>query len=203
MTKQVWEKKRPDGRIAKNGQPRIHSQRRRNGDARLVRSTHAWHNNFVSYMPSFSGYCFACNGHGHRAEECRKGSRRNNLRSHRFHAYEKNVFRSRYMHVPSPNHANIICYNCNRVGHRGFECKKRNLQSYGGQYSSYSQWRNGSIAYGSQGPRWNQRRNVPIGSRGPSVLVASHRNMTKGRWSDLYVKRFPNHEVGMNVCVLL
>lgn len=39
--KEVWEKKRPEGRATQNGQGRINSQRRRNGDAKPVRSPHA------------------------------------------------------------------------------------------------------------------------------------------------------------------
>lgn len=126
-TKQVWVKKRSNGRNAKNGQPKIHPQRRRNGDARLVRSPHAWQTNFVSHMLSFSGYCFACNGHVHRAEECRKGSRRNNLRSHKYHANKKNLSRIRYMHIRSLDYVNIVCYNYNGIGHRSFECRKKDL----------------------------------------------------------------------------
>lgn len=105
------------------------------------------------------------------------------------------------MHVPSPSYANNVYYNCNGVGHREFECRKKNLQSYGGRYGKYAQLRNGSRACGSQKLARNLRINVPVGARGPPVLVASHNNMTRRKWSNRYVKRFPNNEVGMDaVC---
>lgn len=64
-------------------------------------------------MPSFIGYCFTCNDYGHMVGECRKRSRNDNIGSHRNHAYGKDVFRSRYMHVPSPSYVNIVCHNYN------------------------------------------------------------------------------------------
>lgn len=89
-------------------------------------------------MPSFTGYYFACNAYGDRVEEYRKRSRRNNIGSHRQHAYEKNVSKNRYMHVPSLGFANVVCHNCNGLGHRMFECRKRNLKSHGGRYNNYA-----------------------------------------------------------------
>lgn len=131
-------------------------------------------------MSSFTSYYFECNANSHRAKECRKRSRKNNIGSHGNHAYEKNVSRSRYKHVPSPGYTNVVYHNYNGFGHREFECKKRNLQSHGGRYN-YPLQKGEFRAFGSQRPAWSQRRNVPAREKGPPILVAKHNNMTRRR----------------------
>lgn len=74
-TNKVWEKKRMDGRAGENGQSKIHPRRSRNGDTKSVRSPYAWQNKFVSYVPPFSDYYFACKEYGHRADECKMNAK--------------------------------------------------------------------------------------------------------------------------------
>lgn len=150
-------------------------------------------------MSSFTSYYFTCNVYGHKERECRMRYRKDNVGSHRNHAYAKDVSRSRYMHVPSPGYANIVCHNYNGSGHGNFECRKRNLLSHGGWQNGHALQKSENGAYGRQRPAWNQRRYFLARVRGPLVPIANQSNMTRRRWSNRYEKRFPKHEVGIDV----
>jgi hypothetical protein len=72
-------------------------------------------NHTIRYQNSFFGYCYSCNGFGHKEIDCRtnvRGSymRNNNRDTHGFSRRNYNSF------SPLLNY-NIICYNCNNYGH--------------------------------------------------------------------------------------
>lgn len=197
--RQVWKRKGSDGITVESGQPRIHPWRSRSGDAKLVRSPHVWQNNFVSNKSSFFGYCFACKRYGHREEESRKRSRRNNLGCHRYHAYGHNVSKSRNMHIHSPDYANVICYQCNGFGHRSHECKKKNSQSYGSRWNNHAQYGSSYRVYEKQRPTGNKRRSVLEQSRNPWRPIAGYNGIIRKGRGNWYVRRSPKHLIGINV----
>ena len=70
------------------------------------------------YDGTFHGYCFSCNGYGHRVVDCRRAIRRNVGRPY-------NQIRcwtcGMLGHVASVCNT-MRCYNCDRVGHRARDC---------------------------------------------------------------------------------
>lgn len=119
------------------------------------------------------------------------------------------VSQSKNMHVPflgyanknqstSPKNVNFVCYNCNRIGHTSYECRKKNMHSYGNQWINHAQCERSYRGYEQHRTSWNERRNIPAQSRNSRNLVTSQNGIVKKGRANLYVRRFPNHEVRMD-----
>jgi hypothetical protein len=72
-------------------------------------------NHTTRYQNSFFGYCYSCNGFGHKAIDCRTNVRSDPIRNNNrdTHGYS----RRNYNYFSPLLNYNIICYNCNNFGH--------------------------------------------------------------------------------------
>lgn len=207
----MWKKKGSVERNAVTKQLKTSPQRSGNVEAKLVRSPHVWKNKFVSYKPSFSGYCFSCKDYGHRADECKMRSRNKqsgfpkNINSvcNRCNAYGYKTSKCRNLHMLSPGYANkssldipinknVICYNYNGIGHRSHEFRNKKFQSYGSRCNNHAQYRRGFRTHEHQILAWNKRRNVPGRSRNPFKSAMGYNCM-------VWRRRSSNHLLVMNI----
>jgi hypothetical protein len=64
---------------------------------------------------SFFGYCYSCNGFGHKSIDCRINEKGSYMRNNNKYAY--GFSRRNYNSFSPLLNYNIICYNCNNYGH--------------------------------------------------------------------------------------
>lgn len=55
------------------------------------------------------------------------------------------------------------------------------------------------MGYEQHRPAWNERRNIPAQSRNSRKSVTSQNGMVRKGRENRYVRRFPNHEIDMDV----
>jgi hypothetical protein len=82
---------------------------------RIWKSIPSIWNHSTMYQNSFYGYCYSCNGFGHKEIECRTSIIRDYMNNN---YQETQGFSRRNFNSFSPlmNYI-IICYNCNNFGH--------------------------------------------------------------------------------------
>jgi len=96
---------RNDRLIDNDGFTYIAHQRRR----KFLASTTMWQSSQTRFTQFFSGYCFKCNGYGHRISECK------------YNISPRN-FSSTNMFVPLMDYT-VECYNYHNYGHIARNCR--------------------------------------------------------------------------------
>jgi hypothetical protein len=78
-------------------------------------------NHTIMYQNSSFGYCYSCNGFGHKSIDCRINVKESYMRDNNRDTY--GFSRINYNSFSPLLNYNIICYNCNNYGHIAKFCR--------------------------------------------------------------------------------
>lgn len=104
---------------------------------------------------------------------------------------------------------NVAHYNCNKVGHKNHECKRKSFQSYGNPYTSsfnknvrhnnHSQLERVDRTYVIQRLTWNKNKSIHVWSRNSFDPPTGHIGMDWKRRTSQFNRNLSTPQFGMNM----